>query len=362
MGRITEPIQPQAFEIIRDRIFEIIADELYQQAAINYDDELDANVYLERAVPVNQSECPAVNIYLTQGSYLDESKNTARGEYTYAVDIYTKASSVAGTRGDLIASERMGRIMGAIRAIIMDHNYITLQFARPFIENVRVEGFSIANPSETKDAANMILGRLLIKVRATQSVQNYPPTTLDGYDTQVQISESAQGYLYSGNNVTPAEPVCPGVSLLVNTVSFADVSSGATFNITVVDTNGDNPVVSISGSTVTVAAAGGDDVTTTFNGVATGVDTPAGSNISIAALNSTPALVGTLTTNTATAKGITIGDSNISNSDDSYSVNVAAEDNLELSDRSIDINLDGVTVSTVTYPAMTEPNITIVWQ
>lgn len=265
MGRITQPIQPQAFEIIRDRIFEIIADELYQQAQISYDDELDANVFLERAVPINQSECPAVNIYLTEGNYTSESKNTASGEYVYAVDIYTKAASEAGERGDRISSERMGRIMGAIRAIIMDHNYITLQFARPFIENVRVEGFSIANPSQTRDAANMILGRLMIKVRATQSVQNYPPRTLDGYDTQVQIEESAQGYLYSGNNVIPAEPVCPGVSLLVNTVDFADVNSGATFEITVVDTLGNDPVISLSGSTITVAGAVCEPAGVNFN-------------------------------------------------------------------------------------------------
>ena len=52
----------------------------------------------------------------------------------------------------------------------------------------------------------------------------------------------------------------------------------------------------------------------------------------------------------------------VENSDQSYQQSVASGGTLVLPDRSIDINLDGVTVSTVTYPAMTEPNITIVWQ
>lgn len=52
----------------------------------------------------------------------------------------------------------------------------------------------------------------------------------------------------------------------------------------------------------------------------------------------------------------------VENSDQSYQQSVASGGTLVLPDRSIDINLDGVTVNTVTYPAMTEPNITIVWQ
>lgn len=50
----------------------------------------------------------------------------------------------------------------------------------------------------------------------------------------------------------------------------------------------------------------------------------------------------------------------VSNSDDTYSVTTSVD--LELPDQSIDVFLDGDFIEAVTYPAMTEPNITIEWQ
>jgi len=322
MGLITEAIQPRAYELIRDRIAAIVADELFQQAAINYDSELDASIFLERSTPFNQSELPAVNIMLADGNYTDESVNAQRGSYSYHIDVYAKASSIPGERGDQASAVRMQRIVGVIHAILSDKHYITLQFARPFIENTRVEGIIMANPKDTKDAANVIMGRITFVVRVPENVQDYPAITLAGYDTQVQIELSAQGFLYSGNNVTPAEPVCAGVDVLINSVDMATASSGSSFDITVVDTNGADPVVSIVGSVVTVLA-GAADVTSQFNGVSTGVDTPPGQDISIAVVTSTPALVGTLVTNTSNNKGVLLPNITHTDSDGSPAVRAA---------------------------------------
>lgn len=135
--------------------------------------------------------------------------------------------------------------------------------------------------------------------------------------------------------------VCAPVRILVNGVYSEEVQSGGTYNC---------------------VTGGGEDVTTDFNGVATGVDTPAGDNLAINVVDDDDGTVGTLETNSANLKEIRIANSNVSNSDDSYSVDVLSEQNLELPDRTIDVNLDGVTIETVTYPAMTEPDITILWQ
>lgn len=156
-------------------------------------------------------------------------------------------------------------------------------------------------------------------------------------------------------------PTCDPVVVTINDATWETYQSGTTNDIPVKDTNGAE-VGSKVGSEWIVPAAGGDPVTSNFNGVATGVDTPAGSLLNIAAVNSVPATVGSLVVNTSTVKSIAVYDSNVSNSDDSYGVDVPAETDLELSDRTIDVKLDGVTIETVTYPAMTEPDITIVWQ
>lgn len=51
----------------------------------------------------------------------------------------------------------------------------------------------------------------------------------------------------------------------------------------------------------------------------------------------------------------------VHNSDNSYLEEVASGGDLELPDQSLPIYLDGELVETVTYPAMTEPTIDIIW-
>lgn len=56
------------------------------------------------------------------------------------------------------------------------------------------------------------------------------------------------------------------------------------------------------------------------------------------------------------------GTVNVHNSDNTYDEDVACGGSLLLVDQTVDVYYDGVLVDTVTYPAMTEPQIDIEWQ
>ena len=114
---------------------------------------------------------------------------------------------------------------------------------------------------------------------------------------------------------SPENELCPDVTRsFQGTATSVDTAAGQNIDFQVWDPN-DNPTGTLEyedANTIRVRVAGtADPVSTLFNGVATGVDTPAGSTLSIGVTNSTPALVGTLVIDAATAKGITIADTDI---------------------------------------------------
>tara|TARA_R110000772_G_scaffold120327_5_gene226523 strand:- start:3930 stop:5768 length:1839 start_codon:yes stop_codon:yes gene_type:complete len=152
-----------------------------------------------------------------------------------------------------------------------------------------------------------------------------------------------------------AAPItCPDV-----TTSFQSIDTGITTNpggnidFQVVDQNGTDAGALIVNSPnvkrVEVNTAGGD-VTSEFNGTPTATDTPALTNLLITTKNENNDPVGTLETDLSGQKGIKISSTNVSNSDDSFSVDVNAEDDLELADNQM-TDSDG-TVSNI--PAQTD--------
>jgi len=158
--------------------------------------------------------------------------------------------------------------------------------------------------------------------------------------------------------ITPIPSNCLPATITINGESFTVAASGGITDIDVKDANG-LAVGSKVGNEWIVPAAGGDQVTTDFNGVATGVDTPAGDNLAINVVDDDDGTVGTLETNSANLKEIRIANSNVSNSDDSYSVDVLSEQNLELPDDTFLIRLNGVLEQTIIEPSITDTTINI---
>jgi hypothetical protein len=200
MAKITTLIPLQNFEKVRDQIAIILADELSNQATLAGDQQINATVSSERFIPFDKTSMPALNVLLSRGNYASGTTIDADGVYTYFIDVYTAAKTIGTTRGDTLATTRLHRILGLVRAILEDTQYLTLGFTRPSIENTTVSDISIAEPSNNQDAASIIMGRVTFMVRVTETVKLLTGVPLTLSNTEVKLGLTDKGYIYENNN------------------------------------------------------------------------------------------------------------------------------------------------------------------
>lgn len=249
MSQIIDPISSQAFELVRNRIGEILADELAKQTRITYKPELDATVYIEKFIPFDKIQLPAVNVTLARGEYDNQTAIDSDGTYRYNIDCYHKAPTTSTDAGDSLAMFKLQTLIGVCRAILESSKYKTLGFAAPFIMNRHVENIQIATPAEKKDTTSVVMGRLSFVVRVPEDVDTITPELIAGYDTQVKLGLTDKGYIFSGDDI-PVPPITGG-AVTVNAVAFGDVDPGDTINVPVKNTYGDE-IGSLIGATWTI--------------------------------------------------------------------------------------------------------------
>lgn len=232
MSNIVKPIVQREWELIRDRLGLILAQELATQAQLDYNDVLFSlpDVYIERYIPFNHTEMPAINVMVAQGEYTQETQETQDGTWTFYVDGYQKATDEDGQRGDQYAAMRLQRLMGVCQAIIMDSRFKTLLFEPGAISNRRVVSIMMADPTKAMEATNAVMARMTVEVRVSDDVELVDSIALADYATQAQLSDTAIGYLWGGTAVTPPVPVCdPGTFKNSDDTYTAEVPSGGTF-------------------------------------------------------------------------------------------------------------------------------------
>ena len=93
---IPDAIPPRAFEIIRDRIARILADEIPSQATLKSDPDLALinEIFVERFVPFDHTEVPAVNVSLSNGDYDNFTQIDQTGTYIFNVDVYANSNTI----------------------------------------------------------------------------------------------------------------------------------------------------------------------------------------------------------------------------------------------------------------------------
>ena len=197
MSVINQAIGAQAFEVIRERVGEILADELDMQFQLTYDALMEATVYIERHVPFNQSELPAVNVQLARVPLDNHDQLNTDGSQIFFIDCITKANAAANVDGDSYSARLMQRLMGVCRAILEDSKYKTLGFSPPFIMNRRVMDMRFGDP-QTKDSVSVAKGRIILQVRAAEINGIVVPNVIDSYKTSIKLHESEAGYFYFG--------------------------------------------------------------------------------------------------------------------------------------------------------------------
>jgi len=200
MALIKGIIPPQFFEVIRDRIAEILVDELDGQVLLTYDTDLEAKVYVERFVPFDNTEMPAINVSFSSGDYNNQTAIDADGFYSYFIDIFTRANTTDDDPGDKLAMFKLQKLLGVCRAIIQNPIYKTLGFNPPFIMSRQISSIAIATPKEG-ETLSVVMGRLILKIEAPEDVQLLTAKLIKGFDTQVKLVLTDKGFIYSGDNI-----------------------------------------------------------------------------------------------------------------------------------------------------------------
>lgn len=226
---IVNQIQPRAFELIRDRIFVVLSEEMVQQAT--FTSELTGiNMFKERFIPFQASDMPAINVALTRGNFDNFTALKKDGHYSFNIDVYTRAKTTDASVGDTASAVFMQRILGVCNAILSDVKYNTLGFDKPFISRVHVDEIQIAEPQRNNDAESIIQGRLTFIVRVPENVETLIANVIDGMDTQVLMSETQLGYVFTGEGSLVPPPTCdPGEVFNSNALKLGDAPSGGSF-------------------------------------------------------------------------------------------------------------------------------------
>lgn len=214
MPRLNQIIPSQSFEIIRDRIGLILADEIDNQAVLNYDPDLDLVVWVERTVPYDKAELPAVNISLARGTYEGQTVIQTDGTYLYNIDVYANSASTISDDGDSDSKFKLHKILGICRAILENSQYKTLGFPPPFIMNRHIVDLNIAE-TNAQDGKYTSMGRLVLSVRVPENSQIPSAELIDGISTSIRLAQSNQGYYYQFGT-TPTPPAQPTVLLFAS--------------------------------------------------------------------------------------------------------------------------------------------------
>lgn len=211
-AKIVSLIPPQSFELVRDSIFQILANEIPSQYALSANDEsLNADVFLERQVPLNYSEIPAVVVSVGD---IDSSDTSDGGQSVvdsdptvlYHIDCYQKAETTPTERGDTIARLRLHRLMGVVRAILTDAQYKflnpnTVDVLNPpplkgIVDRGRIINMMI-NDIGKQDAVSTVMGRLVFEIRMSEVHELISTNTIEGSDTVVGFYLSNEGYKFT---------------------------------------------------------------------------------------------------------------------------------------------------------------------
>lgn len=187
-------IPTQKFETIRDAIGVILATELAKQKTLTTNILFDAPVYVERFVPFDNTEIPAVNVVYNDTKFTNQDHLSQTGESTYYIDVVTSANDSTSIRGDKQASINCQKLLGVIRAILSAGEYRFLGLAQGIVQNKTISDITISQPSFNGDSLHTISGRLTIRIKANETNSDLASIVLTEIFTNFTIDETGLGY------------------------------------------------------------------------------------------------------------------------------------------------------------------------
>lgn len=204
MSKILNAIPPQGFELIRDKVLSILTTEIAAQFALTGIAANNATLYLERTVPYDASDLPAINVGIQRGEFDGQSAVSVDNTVFINIDVYCNAKSSSSERGDSLSRVNLERLLGVCRAILEAPVYKKLEFDEvPFIQSVAVITLEIAEGDREKrvqDAIGTSMGRLVLAVKCTEVTQLVLTTAFEGSDTSLNLGLTDKGYAYVVEN------------------------------------------------------------------------------------------------------------------------------------------------------------------
>jgi hypothetical protein len=203
---IASIIPPRGYERIRDRICQILTAEFANQYQLTVDvGEADADienvqVFMERFVPFDHSELPAVNVGIERGDYTAFHQGQHDGTYRFFIECNTKAPTDDQDGGDTVAKILVQKIMGLAQAIITDPIYKTLSFPLgELVGHLHVEMFVFGVPTQ-QDGENCTMSRMSLVVKAVETNRLKDGVALTEAFTSVKLNEGAKGFYWTYSN------------------------------------------------------------------------------------------------------------------------------------------------------------------
>lgn len=189
-------IPSQRFELIRDAIGRVITAELANQISLG--NTIDSiNVFVERSTPFDSSELPAINIVCSEVQFTEELNSfNSLADCTYWIEIYTYGISNPTEDGDIKAGFSLAKIAGIIRATLMNHKNLYLDFTDKFIQTRKIRSFVRTNPKTGQEQMNILTGIVEAHYYTEETTETYTGTVEALLDTTVKLSETDKGYKF----------------------------------------------------------------------------------------------------------------------------------------------------------------------
>jgi hypothetical protein len=201
LSKITQKIEVQAFELIREKLGVILREEIDAQWMMSYDTDLDEVDVLIESTGLDKVELKGsvVNIVFPTATFGNKNQGSVDGEYKFFIDIYTNSKTTGDQAGSYRSAKKLHKLLGLCRSILEDPVYKKLDFtfSTPFIMRTGVTNIDIRANTED-DAKNSAMGRLTFSVTANEVNKLKIAEYLESYITTALLNETALGYFWEG--------------------------------------------------------------------------------------------------------------------------------------------------------------------
>jgi len=195
MALITNIIQEQGFEKVRDSIGAILTTELLNQKTLQGFSE-DINVYVGRSTPFQQDEQIMVNVLLDSSNYGSINEHDAMGNTSYYIDVFTSGKANMNSIGGYQSSQLRDKFIGMCRAILQSTKYKTLSLPNGIISGTYCENFEVFDSTNAQDSSFTSMARLNFSVRILENQEVWQGVTIANSFTSVKLGLTEKGYQY----------------------------------------------------------------------------------------------------------------------------------------------------------------------